>query len=261
MIRSIDLEGKEKWISTEDNNKEPGTGNKSVSFGSQVHGPWSLDYMKSEGYVPYGASQPVKVDLVIREGNIPKPGKDGEVHAGFLFGGHVVLDMKHGYMYGFSNNTDIGREAFGIAGDHIVPSAKYKNSIFQIISYGDWKETEVDQGEQFDVYHLTISITQYSDILSNYQETYLTNTGSPVVKNPPMDYALFGVRCQSSCYGILNSSGVLPDTKPPFTAGQFNRFLMKQGYMSDFIPGDKTKYWFNTNPLTRKRQSKRTSNN
>ena len=114
---------------------------------------------------------------------------------GGLKGGHVEIHMDT-LVYGF---TDTPQAKI----PHIFSHNKKKNNgLFQKISKREWSKK--NKTSKVTLITIPISEEQYQSLIQNYE----TN-----IKQCPYDFALFGMRCASSAYQMLNTVNILEPLK------------------------------------------------
>jgi len=110
-----------------------------------------------------------------------------------LIGGHIEIQIDE-YVYGFET--------------------KYKNKIPHIISYEERKNfngvflkkdfliwLEESKGELITSVKVPVTLKQKQKLIELYEKN---------LKETPYDYAFFGMRCASSAYQMLGTTGIVP---------------------------------------------------
>ena len=154
---------------------------------------------------------------------------------GGLKGGHVEIHMDT-LAYGF---TDTPQSKI----PHVFAHNKKKNNgLFQKISKKEWSKKNKSSKVTFIM--IPISEEQYLNLIQNYE----TN-----IKQCPYDFALFGMRCASSAYQMLNEVTILEPLKHSKTALKifhpraFRKFVIPwalgKGYPVRVQEGDSEKKW------------------
>ncbi len=171
--------------------------------------------------------------VLFRYGSRPARGfeKVEKYDFGGIHGGHVCLGIDS-VVIGFDSPN----------GFHIFPRKKNNKGFWVREEEADFMKDTIKK--KYAIVQIPISDAQYlllHTILAEY------------IKNPPYDYAFFGMRCASATYDVLSQIGLLEqktycrNIKSNFYPKLFRRKILrlakKHGYKITRLKGRKTRQW------------------
>ncbi len=233
VVWARELEGLETWYTNEGNKQNTSDIGESGPT-KEISGPLDDGYATmnklKDANTPLRDFEGKKAIIAIIPGSKPLPQYSEQPanrkSTGGLSGGHVysvLVDGAIGNAYGFTNETENPGPVLSIKGDHVFPSNRNSNGVFQKKTSGEiFHDAKMFQQRMlaFDVTSI-LTIGQFHSIADSYQG------------EPAYDYAVFGKRCASSAYSIFADAGVFIKKSPlseiTFTPGKFIDFLKEKG--------------------------------
>jgi hypothetical protein len=136
----------------------------------------------------YGQSDHI-LKVLFRYGSRPALGYEEIEHSDFggIHGGHVCLSIDS-VVIGFDSPE----------GYHIFPRKKNLKGIFIRENEQNYMKDTITK--KYAIIEIPITDKQYE---------HLRNIISDYLKNPPYDYAFFGMRCASATYDLLSQIGIM----------------------------------------------------
>ena len=148
---------------------------------------------------------------------------------GGLFGGHVAIQLGNS-VYGFYFK-DLKKL-------HLFPS-KTTNCEFQKNSITEWEDRVKDRKE-----------TQFFIPVSGEQYQYLLDFFERNIRKPEVDYAVFGERCTSQTFRLLNETSLIKNTHriwhayyPGRLASYLHKICRRNGWKIATKPGCNQRIW------------------